>query len=305
MANQLNRSVLVLDDDNIFRSLVADLLASRGLTVVEARSAKEADAIVAAGNPALAIVDYRLPHVDGLTWITRIREAGRKFPIVFLSGCPCDERTFNWLRNILGVSLILRKPIVPESFFDQVASVLGEEFCYEISRSIMPACEPVEEDSQLATDSLEEQAAWKEQDSNTAASVWHTMRDENQDDPLASIRKDYLDHVTEAWRELDVALGLVQQEPYSSQLRQNVIERAHKIRGTAGSLGFIQIGEAAGLIEDFLCAVDSSDRVTEQAWSKICLAFSSGETSLIENIEQIGAAGQQVTLGGNKVYALA
>src|SRR5271154_617100 len=104
-----SKSILVVDDDPEFRILVATVLRQRGLETVEASTAAEADAILKQITPLLCIVDYRLPENDGLTWITRLRETGRKFPLVFVSGTWCDQKTFNWLRNILKVSLILQK----------------------------------------------------------------------------------------------------------------------------------------------------------------------------------------------------
>jgi hypothetical protein len=57
-----------------------------------------------------------LPDMDGVTWIGKLRDAGNDTPIAFISGHWCDRSTFNWLRNILKVSLVLQKPVLPEIF---------------------------------------------------------------------------------------------------------------------------------------------------------------------------------------------
>jgi DNA-binding response OmpR family regulator len=117
-------SVLIVDDDPNFRALLKVLLETTGCQVLEARSGKDADLILSERRPALLIVDYRLPGLDGVQWITKFREEGYKTPIIFLSGTWCDLPSFTKLRSLLKVSLILQKPIVPELFLDQTENLL-------------------------------------------------------------------------------------------------------------------------------------------------------------------------------------
>jgi DNA-binding response OmpR family regulator/HPt (histidine-containing phosphotransfer) domain-containing protein len=117
-------SVLLIDDDQNFRALMKVLIESTGCEVLEARSGKDADALLRDHHPNLVIVDYRLPGVDGMQWIEKFREAGWTSPIIFLSGSWCDLQSFTRLRSLLKVNLILQKPVVPELFLDQIESLL-------------------------------------------------------------------------------------------------------------------------------------------------------------------------------------
>ncbi|HMY55998.1 MAG TPA: response regulator, partial [Candidatus Obscuribacter sp.] len=117
-------SILVVDDDPAFRALVSAILKTRGYRVKEAGSADEAAAMFSDRETKLAIVDYRMPGKDGVAWIQKLRDAGKAIPVVFVSGNWCDQKTFTWLRNILQVSLIVKKPIVPAVFLEQVESLL-------------------------------------------------------------------------------------------------------------------------------------------------------------------------------------
>jgi DNA-binding response OmpR family regulator/HPt (histidine-containing phosphotransfer) domain-containing protein len=119
-------SVLVLDDDAHFRVLLASLIKTTGVKVLEARNARDADQVLLEQRPSLAIVDYRLPGMDGMEWITKIREQGNNIPLVFLTGTWCDAKTFNRLRSLLRVSLILQKPIVPDLFLEQIEFLLPQ-----------------------------------------------------------------------------------------------------------------------------------------------------------------------------------
>jgi DNA-binding response OmpR family regulator len=98
--------ILIVDDDEAFRNLVVRLLSQRGFEVLEARSTRDANVLLSKNIFVLLIVDYKLPDVDGMTWIQQLRERNIKAPIAFCSGIWCDQTTFNWLRNILRVDLV-------------------------------------------------------------------------------------------------------------------------------------------------------------------------------------------------------
>lgn len=104
------KCVLVLDDDSSFQDLVGSLLTAHGYEIWPASTAAEASSFMEVRQPALLIVDYRLPVMDGITWISKLRERGINLPIIFVSATWCDAKTFNWLRNILNVSLIFANP---------------------------------------------------------------------------------------------------------------------------------------------------------------------------------------------------
>ncbi len=60
-------TVLVIDDDRDIRGLLRYLLQEEGWTVLEAADGREGlDRLRAAGEPLVALLDYRMPHMDGL-----------------------------------------------------------------------------------------------------------------------------------------------------------------------------------------------------------------------------------------------
>lgn len=124
------QTILLVDDDPNFRQLLSEILSPCGFFIAEAASAEEALEQLS-GNVCLAIVDFRLQQMDGMTFISKMRERFPRTPVVFVSGSFCDARTFNWLRNILHVSLILQKPIEPKIFLQQLEGLLPK-----IDRSI-------------------------------------------------------------------------------------------------------------------------------------------------------------------------
>ncbi|MBC7997913.1 MAG: response regulator [Leptolyngbya sp.] len=131
-------AILILDDDSAFRNLIAGILAPRGFRIIECESPEDAREHFTSPDIVLAIVDYRMPAMSGLQWIKELRDAGKNFPVIFCSAEPCDAKTFATLRTHLKVSLVLQKPIIPETFVQQVESLLpGYNKTFELAEGII------------------------------------------------------------------------------------------------------------------------------------------------------------------------
>lgn len=66
-------TVLVVEDNPINLILARELLIAGGYRVVFATSGEEAEQIITAQMPDLVLMDIRLPGVDGLTLVRRLR----------------------------------------------------------------------------------------------------------------------------------------------------------------------------------------------------------------------------------------
>jgi two-component system chemotaxis response regulator CheY len=65
---------LVVDDSRAMRRIVARILTDLGFEVVEAGDGQQGlDALVGGPVPQLACVDWNMPVMDGLTFISRVR----------------------------------------------------------------------------------------------------------------------------------------------------------------------------------------------------------------------------------------
>lgn len=65
--------VLVVDDDADARELLARYLRKAGHNVVVAPNGREAMAALSAETPDVAIIDYRMPEMDGISFVEVIR----------------------------------------------------------------------------------------------------------------------------------------------------------------------------------------------------------------------------------------
>lgn len=81
-----NGTILVADDERLIRHVLRDALGERGYHVETAESGTEAWAAVRAQPFDLAIVDIRMPGLNGLDLLDKVQAAGLDLPIVIMTG---------------------------------------------------------------------------------------------------------------------------------------------------------------------------------------------------------------------------
>jgi DNA-binding response OmpR family regulator len=109
--------VLVVDDDDSVRSSLAAILRVGGFTVTEAKDGLAAHRLLSTERFDCAIVDIRLPGLDGLTVLTTVPHLPQ---IILVSGQPADTFPSHWLSF---VAAYIEKPVEPEQLLAAVTSV--------------------------------------------------------------------------------------------------------------------------------------------------------------------------------------
>ncbi len=79
-------SVLVVDDDAVFRSRLCKAFRDRGWEVTEAQDGEAAIRVAREDSPDLAIVDLRMPGVSGLDVVRELHRMDDTICIVMLTG---------------------------------------------------------------------------------------------------------------------------------------------------------------------------------------------------------------------------
>jgi PleD family two-component response regulator len=120
----LTRTVLLVDDDLSFRNRVAPALEARGLRVVQASFARDADRLLARERPSVLVVDGLLPDAAGAAWLARQPIDLRPVPIVFVSSSARTLQSYQEACRGPGAQLVLRKPIPPHVLAEQVMGLL-------------------------------------------------------------------------------------------------------------------------------------------------------------------------------------
>ena len=117
--------VFLLDDHEIVRRGVAEVLESAGdITVVgEAKNAAEALARVPALRPDVAVLDVRLPDGDGVSVCRELRSKLPDLKVIMLTSFSEDEALFEAI--MAGASGYLLKQILGQDLISAVRTVAG------------------------------------------------------------------------------------------------------------------------------------------------------------------------------------
>ncbi len=124
---KLPSPILVVEDDPFVREVVMAALAGAGITAVKAcASGAEALAMVADVRPALVLLDFMMPGMDGIaTWSAlreRLTAAGVPLPRVVFLTARHEPGAFEGIPDVAGV---LAKPFNPATLADDLAARLG------------------------------------------------------------------------------------------------------------------------------------------------------------------------------------
>jgi CheY-like chemotaxis protein len=79
------KKILVVDDEENIRLLFKEELEDEGFQVDLARNGEEALKKVSLFKPDLITLDIKMPGMDGIETLKRIREAERQLPVVLCS----------------------------------------------------------------------------------------------------------------------------------------------------------------------------------------------------------------------------
>jgi CheY-like chemotaxis protein len=81
-------TILVAEDNVDVRRPLVRLLKLEGYEVLAAANALEAMALAQRSNPDLILLDVSMPPIDGLTFLSRLRETpgGMETPVVLVTG---------------------------------------------------------------------------------------------------------------------------------------------------------------------------------------------------------------------------
>jgi DNA-binding response OmpR family regulator len=117
--------VLVADDDPDILTLVSLRLKKAGYGVVTAADGEEALQAVREHRPELAIVDVRMPKMDGLELIRRIRadDESSDMPVIALSARVSDANLAEGFEA--GADEYVKKPFSPRQLVDLVRAKLS------------------------------------------------------------------------------------------------------------------------------------------------------------------------------------
>jgi DNA-binding response OmpR family regulator len=124
--DELSRSVLVVDDEPMARTLLRLMLVRAGFEVSEAEDGYDALNKVRANPPDLMVLDVMMPGIDGFTVCESIRgdESMDNMPIIMLSAKTDPDSMNRGIR--VGATKYLTKPVSADDLTRNVRDALGE-----------------------------------------------------------------------------------------------------------------------------------------------------------------------------------
>jgi len=114
--------ILVVDDEPIILELASMVLASRGHEVLTAESGTDCLATVARYSPALVLLDYMMPGMDGMATLQRLREEFPDTYVVMLTGKGSEQIAVDVMKA--GAADYILRPFKNKDLMERIDNVL-------------------------------------------------------------------------------------------------------------------------------------------------------------------------------------
>ena len=118
----MSSRVLIVDDERNIRRTFAMVLTSEGYTVDVAESGEEGLAACQANRPDVVVLDVRLPGMDGIEALRRLRESDTELPVIMISGHGTIATAVEATRH--GAFDFIEKPLSKERLLVAIRNAL-------------------------------------------------------------------------------------------------------------------------------------------------------------------------------------
>jgi two-component system cell cycle response regulator DivK len=119
-----NELILIVEDNEMSRKLVRDVLQVKGFKTIETETAEEGLKLAVEKSPDLILMDIQLPGMDGITALKTLR-ADRKTKAIAVIAITASAMTHNRQTMLAeGFDGYQTKPISVKDFLNEVQRVL-------------------------------------------------------------------------------------------------------------------------------------------------------------------------------------
>ncbi|MBT3184355.1 MAG: response regulator transcription factor [Nitrospina sp.] len=129
-----NKSILLVDDEEIIVKTMRDDLQCEGYRVDVALDGKEGLALFATHRHSLVIVDLVMAEMGGIELVEKIKDVDSQTKVVILTGYGTRDSAIDSLR--LGVSDFLIKPYERKELLIKIAQLLEDAVADEASPKV-------------------------------------------------------------------------------------------------------------------------------------------------------------------------
>jgi two-component system, NtrC family, response regulator HydG len=119
-----SQRILIVDDDRSSCEILSKILSLRGYQVDVAYSGAKALELVDRNDYGLALIDYRMPGMDGVELYRRIREMRPGMVGVFVTGFPTIDTVYPAIA--VGVERVIAKPAGSGEILQVIEEFVGK-----------------------------------------------------------------------------------------------------------------------------------------------------------------------------------
>jgi DNA-binding response OmpR family regulator len=123
MAETPHPSILVIDDEDLIRWSLGQLLTRKGYAVLSAETGAAGLALFVEHAPDLVLLDLKLPDIDGLHLLPQLLAQREQTPVIIMTAY--GSSTIEEEARNLGATDFLRKPFDPVALCQRIHAALG------------------------------------------------------------------------------------------------------------------------------------------------------------------------------------
>lgn len=117
--------IMLVDDSRTIRNIQKNVLAQLGFKdVVEAADGVEALKMIGESKPDMALVDWNMPNMDGITLVRKIRETDKQMPLIMVTTEAEKRRVIEAIQA--GVNNYVVKPFTAETLGEKINATLAK-----------------------------------------------------------------------------------------------------------------------------------------------------------------------------------
>ena len=114
------KTILIVDDENMMREAVASYLEKQGYHVLQAETGTQALSLLEKETVSFVILDLMLPDISGEEICSRIRRQSR-IPIIMLTAKTMEDDMLNGLN--LGADDYITKPFSLKNLYARIQAI--------------------------------------------------------------------------------------------------------------------------------------------------------------------------------------
>ncbi|MCW4035521.1 MAG: response regulator [Candidatus Bathyarchaeota archaeon] len=120
-----NQKILIVEDDKNIRETMKNILEQNGYEIDEAETGEEAEQKIQTKFYNLALLDIKLPDMDGTKLLTKLHKDTPKMMKIMVTGYPSLENAIEALNQ--GADAYVTKPVKPAKLLEIIKEKLEEQ----------------------------------------------------------------------------------------------------------------------------------------------------------------------------------